>query len=66
MPDSYTHATIPCAVLDVRAHAPSDEQIRSAPDIWDVYLMLARKAQIHLEMLMEMMAEEERQQEQKR
>lgn len=64
---SYRHDTIPCEVLDEMARLPSDEQIvRVRGDIFAVYIDLMRKAKKHLEMRMEMLAEEERQQEQRR
>lgn len=66
MTTPYTSMTIPCAMLDQQARLPSDEQIGRAPDEWDMYLMLARKAQIHLEIRMEMARQEEEQQEQRR
>lgn len=57
---TYTHATVPCAVLDARAHLPSEEQLaQRAVDVWDVYRIQARKAQIHLEMRMELLRIEE-------
>ena len=59
MSDTYTHHTIPCDVLDHMAHLPSDEQIARVPNAWDVYRIQARRAQIHLEMRMEMLREEE-------
>ena len=56
---AYRHDTIPCGVLDVRAHLPPDEQIELVPDAWDVFRIQARRAQIHLEMRMEMLRKEE-------
>ena len=62
MTSGYTHATIPCYVLDERAHLPSDEQIvRVRGDVFAVYIDLMRKAKRHLEMRMEMLREEEEQ-----
>ena len=61
MMSGYTHQTIPCAILDQIAHRPSDEQIARTADAWDVFRIQARKAQIHLEMRMEMLRQEEEQ-----
>ena len=53
------YATVPCVVLDEWARLPSDEQIAQVPDLFDRYRIQARRAQIHLEMRMEMLKEEE-------
>ena len=60
MTSGYTHQTIPCAILDQIAHLPS-EPLPAALDAWDVFRIQARKAQIHLEMRMEMLRQEEEQ-----
>jgi hypothetical protein len=57
--NTYTHLTVPCAVLDGWAHLPP-EPLPAGMDAWDAYAIQARRAQIHLEMRMEMLAEEER------
>ena len=58
---TYTHATIPCALLDVQAHLPPDEQVERVPDPFDRYRIQTRRAQIHLEMRMEILRAEEAQ-----
>lgn len=58
---TYTHHTIPCAVLDEAARLPTAETLAGVRDPLDVLLLNARKAQIHLEMRLEMLAEEEEQ-----
>ena len=51
-------ATISCAELDRLAHLPP-EPLPTNLDACDVLLIQARRTQIHLEMRMELMAEEE-------
>ena len=59
---TYTHTTVPCAELDARAHLPPEEQVaRQVADVWDVYRIQARRAQVHLEMRMELLRIEEEQ-----
>ena len=58
MISGYTHQTIPCALLDQIARLPS-EPLPATLDAWDVFRIQARRAQIHLEMRMEMLREEE-------
>ena len=58
---TYTHATVPCAVLDAQGRIPSDEQIAGVADIWMRYRIQARRAQVHLEMRMELLRAEEEQ-----
>ena len=62
MTSGYTHQSIPCAILDRIAHLPSDEQIARTADAWDVFRIQARRAQIHLEMRMELLRQEEQEQ----
>ena len=64
MTSGYTHRTIPCAILDQIARLPP-EPLPATLDAWDVFRIQARRAQIHLEMRMEMLRQEE-EQEQKR
>ena len=60
MMSGYTHQTIPCAVLDQIARLPP-EPLPATLDAWDVFRIQARRAQIHLEMRMEMLRQEEEQ-----
>lgn len=55
----YTHATLPCAELDRRAHLPPEQQFGATLDPLDRCRIQARRAQIHLEMRMEMARAEE-------
>ena len=55
----WTHHTIPCAELDRRGHLPPEPPPET--DVWLALLVAARRAQIHLEMRMELLREEERQ-----
>ena len=52
---------VSCAELDRRAHLPP-EPLPAHLDVCDALLIQARRAQIHIEMRMELMAEEEEQQ----
>ena len=60
MTSGYTHQTIPCAILDHIARLPP-EPLPARLDTWDVFRIQARRAQIHLEMRMEMLRQEEEQ-----
>ena len=61
MSDTHTHATISCALLDARAQLPPEEQIERVPDVFDRYRIQTRRAQIHLEMRMELLRAEDAQ-----
>lgn len=54
-------AAISCAELDQLAALPP-EPLPESLDVWDALAIQARRAQIHIELRMELMAEEERQQ----
>lgn len=56
-------ATISCADLDRLAALPP-EPLPASLDVWDALTIQARRAQIHIELRMELMAEDERRQQQ--
>ena len=59
MTDTHTHTTISCALLDAQAQLPPEEQVARVSDPFDRYRIQIRRAQIHLEMRMELLRAEE-------